>query len=280
MKKYDYDTALVAEGLTAYAIERQSGFEPPQAPGRPPRGEARRFWIDAVLQGMVRLEGSPPGPELMEQFDQRLEQARGCAAVEMLPLPAQQELIRNLRNYVSALEATGEHRGLQVAAVRELFEDMAVHLPWDSSANGLDRARDEAGSALLRMTARKPIHFTRILLGGETGPGGEDLVPGIVTDAESVRGTGLFKRLTQEHPEVDEWPAVCTVWLCGGQEVATATRPADILELKAIREEGARFLDRPGVSSVWPHELHIRAQEQAPRQEEPDGPVLWEPYVL
>ncbi len=98
MKKYDYDTALVAEGLTAYAVERQSGFEPSQAPGRPPRGEVRRFWIDAVLQGMARLEGSTPGPEMMERFDQRLKEARGCAAVEMLPLPAQRELVRNLRN--------------------------------------------------------------------------------------------------------------------------------------------------------------------------------------
>ena len=261
-----YDTAQVTEGLTAYAIERQNGIERHQSQGTSPWAESRRFWIDAILQGMVRLEGGAPGPEMMERFDQRLEEARGCAAVEPLSPAAQKGLVRSLRNYVFALEATGQHRGLQVAAVRELLEDMASHRPWDSAANGLDRARDEVDGILLRMTARKPIHFTRILLGGETGPGGEDYVSGAVTDVEGIRGTRLFARLSQQYPEVEEWPAIATVYLCGGQEVTAATIPADALELKAIREVGTRFLDRPGVRPVWPHELHIPAQEQEPAQ--------------
>lgn len=266
----NFDTNLVAEGLTAYAVERQNGFERHQPQGAPPWAESRRFWTNAVLQGMVRLEGGIPGPEMMERFDQQLEEARGCAAVEPLSPAAQKELVRSLRGYVSALEGTGQHRGLQVAAVRELLEDMASHLPWDSAANGLDQARDEVGSVLLRMTARKPLHFTRILLGGETGPGGEDYVSGAVTDVDGIRGTRLFAQLSQEYPEVDEWPAIATVWLCGGQEVAAATIPADELELKAIREAGARFLDRPGVRPVWPHELHIPAQEQEPVAGQPE----------
>ena len=163
MKKYDISRA--AEGLTAYAIEWQSSFERHQPRGKSSWAESRRFWTDAILQGMARLKGGTPDPEKMARFDQRLAAAHGCAAVEMTPPSAQKELIQNLRNYVSALEATGEHRGLQVAVVRELLEDMATHPSWDSSANGLDHARDEVDGILLRMTARKPIHFTRILLG-------------------------------------------------------------------------------------------------------------------
>ena len=257
-----YDISLTAEGLTAYAIERQSGFERHQPRGKSSWAESRRFWTDAILQGMARLEGGTPDPEMMTRFDQRLAAAHGCAAVEMTPPSAQKELIQNLRNYVSALEATGEHRGLQVAVVRELLEDMATHPSWDSSANGLDHARDEVDGILLRMTARKPIHFTRILLGGDVGPADDDFVSGIVTDTDAVRGTKLFARLSQTHPEVDEWPAIATVWLCGGQTVTAATVPADELELKIIREVGTRFLDYPGVRPVWPHELHIPAQEQ------------------
>jgi len=262
VKNFDID--LVAGRLTAYAIERQNSFERYQPQGTSPWAASRRFWTDAILQGMVRLEGGTPTPALMERFDQRLEEARGCAAVEPLSLAAQKELVRTLRGYVSALEDTGQHRGLQVAAVRELLEDMATHLPWDSSANGLDHARDEVDSILLRMTARKPIHFTRILLGGDRGPTDDDFVSGIVTDVDSVRGTKLFARLSQAHPEVEEWPAIATVWLCGGQEVTAATRPADELELKIIREVGTRFLDYPGVRPVWPHELRIPLQEQEP----------------
>lgn len=269
MKNFDID--LVAERLTTYAIERQNSFERYQPQGVSPWAASRRFWTDAILQGMVRLEGGSPTPALMEQFDQRLEEARGCAAVEPLPLAAQKELVRTLRGYVSALEDTGEHRGLQVAVVRELLEDMATHLPWDSSANGLDHARDEVDSILLRMTARKPIHFTRILLGGDIGPADDDFVSGIVTDADGVRGTKLFARLSQAHPEVAEWPAIATVWLCGGQTVTAATVPADELELGIIREVGTRFLDYPGIRPVWPHELCIPVQGQEPAA----GQVGW-----
>lgn len=225
---------------------------------------------------MVRLEGGTPTPELMERFDQRLAETRGCAAVEPLSPAAQKKLVRTLRGYVSALETTGEHRGLQVAVVRELLEDMATYPSWDSSANGIDHAREEVDSTLLRMTVRKPIHFTRILLGGDRGPADDDFVSGIVTDVDGVRGTRLFARLSQAHPEVQEWPAIATVWLCGGQSVTAATVPADELELRLIREVGTRFLDYPGVRPVWPHELHIPAQEQSQCETGPHetGPTM------
>ena len=107
-----YDIPFVADGLTAYAIERQNNFERHLSQGKSPWAESRRFWTDAILQGMVRLEGGTPGPEMMARFDQRLAAAHGCAATETLTPAEQEELVRSLRSYVSALENTGEHRGL------------------------------------------------------------------------------------------------------------------------------------------------------------------------
>ena len=52
-----FDIPLVAEGLTAYTIERQNGWERHQPEGAPTWAERRRFWTDAILQGMARLEG-------------------------------------------------------------------------------------------------------------------------------------------------------------------------------------------------------------------------------
>ena len=66
-----FDISLVADGLTAYAIERQNNFARRLPQGKSPWAESRRFWIDAILQGMVRLEGGTPGPEMRARFDQR-----------------------------------------------------------------------------------------------------------------------------------------------------------------------------------------------------------------
>ena len=88
-----YDIPFVADGLTAYAIERQNSFERHLPQGKSPWAESRRFWIDAILQGMVRLEGGTLDPEMMARFDQRLAAAHGCAAAETLTPAAQEELI-------------------------------------------------------------------------------------------------------------------------------------------------------------------------------------------
>ncbi|WP_300561058.1 hypothetical protein [uncultured Oscillibacter sp.] len=79
-----FNIPLVAEGITAYAIERQNGWERHQPEGAPPWQAQRRLWTDAILQGMARLEEQVPDPKLMEQFDRELEQASGSAA----PVPA------------------------------------------------------------------------------------------------------------------------------------------------------------------------------------------------
>ena len=165
-----FNIPLVAEGLTAYAIERQNGWERHQPEGAPPWQAQRRLWIDAILQGMARLEEQVPDPKLMEQFDRELEQAGGSAAAVPASLQLQRGTIQNLRNFVTALEDTGDDRRRQVNVVRELLEDMASHLPWTGKDNRLDLARNEAERSLVRMTAQMPIRFTHIALGGDAGP--------------------------------------------------------------------------------------------------------------
>lgn len=97
-----FNIPLVAEGLTAYAIEWQNGFERSSpSPYAPTWAETRRFWTDAILQGMARLEGREPDPALMEQFDRQLEQARGCFATIPASLRLQKETVRGLYDEAS-----------------------------------------------------------------------------------------------------------------------------------------------------------------------------------
>ena len=109
-----FNNPLVAAGLTAYAIERQNGWERRQREGTSTWAEQRRFWVDAILQGMARLEGEEPDPRLMERFDHELGQARGSAATVPAPVKLQKETIRNLRCFVSALRDTGDDRRRQI----------------------------------------------------------------------------------------------------------------------------------------------------------------------
>ena len=60
---------VMADRLAVYAIERQNGFEIYQPENAPPWQEQRRFWTDAILQGMARLEGLTPDPGWMKQLD-------------------------------------------------------------------------------------------------------------------------------------------------------------------------------------------------------------------
>ena len=148
---------------------------------------------------------------------------------------------------------------------------MSVYLPWDPAAIGIYPVRDQVEGQLLRLTAMRPICFTRVLLGGERGPCDEDFVPGSVADAEGVRGTELFDRLNLEYPEVKVWPAICTVYHGGGHAVLAAM-PADELDLKLMREEGARFLDRPEICLAGHRELRVPVQEQSLEMSEEPAP--------
>ncbi len=242
------DIPRMADGLTAYAIERQNGMERHQPPGSRPWMERRRFWIDAILQGMARLEGLTPDPGLMERYDRRLEDARGFSAAETLPAKEQAALIRGLRQYVSALEATGEDRRRQIAVVGELLEEIAVHLSWNDHGSGLSLARDEADRALVRITAQMPIRFTRILMGGDAGPHwASGYAPGAVTDAGALKQTAVYQEAVRDFPEVKSWPAICTVYMGRGLRFESEAVDATAFDLEIMDRAGDSFLEQRGV---------------------------------
>jgi len=246
VKNFDID--LVAGRLTAYAIERQNSFERYQPQGTSPWAASRRFWTDAILQGMVRLEGGTPTPALMERFDQELKSARGSAATVPASPKLQRGTIRALRNFVSALEATGDDRRRQVDVVRELLEDMSSHLPWAHAGNRLDLACDEAEHALRRMTAQMPIRFTRILLGGDAGPHwASGYASGTVTDAEAVQRTAIYQEAVRDYPEITSWPALCTVYVGGNQPSALGAVDASDFDLEIMNLAGDGFLKERGI---------------------------------
>ena len=265
------DLTRAAQELTTYAAQRLVGFER-QIPGNAfHHPETRNEWVRDILRGMAEVNGEDGGP-LVQAFQQRLDDAHGCFAVEMLTQSDQKHVVQSLRQYASALEYPGDDRRGQLVRVQNLLEDMSAYLPWDPGAIGIYPARDQVESQLLRLTAQRPICFTRVLLGGEMGPWGEDFVSGSVTDADSVRRTELFDRLTLEYPEVETWPALCTVYHGGGPAVIAASMPADDLDLKIMREEGVRFLDRPGICLAGYRELRVPVQEQSLEVDEGPAP--------
>ncbi len=260
-----FDFPRAAEGLTAYAVERQIGFERHQGSQfRQP--EERNQWIKGILGGMAELFGTAPDT-LLRSFDQRLEDARSCFAVEPLTLTGQTNTVQSLRWYVAQLEhLDGDQRG-RVLEVKKLLEDITAYLGWDVSRTGVYDAREQVESLLLRMTARRPIRFTRVLLGGDFDPGGAEFVPGLVSDAEGVCNTQMFQYLAKTYPCRKDWPAICRVCLCGGRDIALDVIDADELDMSVIREAGDRFLKCPGVKVVSSKELHITVQRTAKKSQ-------------
>lgn len=270
----EFDVRRVTMGLTAYAIERQNGCERHQPESTQPWAERRRLWTDAILQGMARLDGLTPDPKLMEQFDRELEQAGGSAAAVPASLQLQRGTIQNLRNFVTALEDTGDDRRRQVNVVRELLEDMASHLPWTGKDNRLDLARNEAERSLVRMTAQMPIRFTHIALGGDAGPHwASGFVSGSVTDAEAVKQSAVYQGAVRDHPEITNWATLCVVYVGRGLPSALGTVDASDFDLEIMNRTGNRFLDEYGVRWLsGPYQMTVAA---APA-ESLDGSALFQ----
>jgi len=178
--------------------------------------------------------------------------------------------------YIAALEGTGQDRRQQVAAVRDLLEDMVCHRLWGGMSNGLDAARDTADRALLHMTARMPIRFTRVLLGGEAGPHwASGFVPGAVTDTEAVKQTDIYAKAVQTYPEITEWPAICTVYVGRGLDCAWGTTDACAFDLEIMNSAGDRFLDQRGIRWVGgPYQMTVPAVPEMTAQEEQDPPQM------
>ena len=256
-----FDFPRVAENLTAYAVERQVGFERHQGLQlRQP--EERNRWIRGILRGMAEV-CSVDMDAPVRLLDQRLEEAHGCFAVEMLGLPEQRYTIQSLRQYADQLERMNGDQRVCMMEVKNLLEDITVYLSWDVSRTGVYDTREQVESQLLRMTARRPIRFTRVLVGGDFDPGGAEFVSGLADSTDDVRGTEMFQKTAQEYPERQEWPAICTVYLGGGREFAVGTLDADELDMAVIRETGDRFLKQSGVRPVCSRELHVPVCQKA-----------------
>lgn len=255
-----FSLPLVAEGLTAYAIERQNGFERHQPAGTPPWAEKRRFWTDAVLHGMARLEGHEPDMTLMNRYDHEMEQARG-SLTNPASLQLQNNTVRELHSFVSALAASGDDRRRQINVVSELLEDMASHLPWAGVGKALDCARDEADRALVCMTAQMPIRFTHIFLGGDSGPWASGFVSGCVRDPEAVRESSVFMDAARKYPDVSNWVTCCVTYVGRGLPSALGSVDASDFDLEIMNRAGDSFLKEQGVRWLsGPYQMTIAAE--------------------
>lgn len=265
------DLPRAAEELTMYAAVRLVGFEQHRMGDGFHQPEVRNEWVRDILQGMAEVCGEDAAP-LLKAFDQRLEDASGSAGVELLSPTDQRHTVQSLRQYVSTLERTEGDQRSRLYNVKKLLEDMSAYLPWKISETGIYPARDEVERVLLQAVARRPIRFTRVLIGGETDPSGIEFLPGVVTDADAdeVRRTPEFQRVAVEYPEREEWPTMRIVCVGGRQQPTAKTIDADGLDMAVIRENGERFMARPEVCPVWAHELTVPVEEQC-QQSEPES---------
>ena len=244
-----------ARELAVYAADRQIGFERRQG-SHIWQPMERNGWIRGILRGMEELSGANPG-EFTNILDYCLKTVSGAFAVEPVALPEQRHMIQSLCRYIDGLEQMDGDQRARVMEVRSLLDDITACLSWDASRIGVYPARDQAEVQLLHMTVRRPIRFTRVLIGGDLDPGGVEFMPGLVNDAKGVRGSQLFQQVCREYPERKEWPVICTVCLGNGGRLDSGVIDADELDMAVIREAGDRILKQPGISLVPPRQLRV-----------------------
>ena len=259
-----------ARELAVYAAERQIGFERHQG-SQIWQPMERNEWIRGILRGMAEMSGADPG-EFTGILDQRLEEADNAFAMIPLSLPEKHHMIQSLCRYVDGLERLDGDQRARVKDVARLLDDISACLSWDASRIGVYPARDQAEAQLLRMTVRRPIRFTRVLIGGDFDPGGVEFMPGLVNDAKGVRGAQLFQQVCREYPERKEWPAICTVCLGNGGRLDSGVIDADDLDMAVIREAGDRILKQPWISLVPPRQLRVPVTDRikAPKKKDPE----------
>lgn len=118
------------------------------------------------------------------------------------------------------------------------------------------KAIDQANRELRHLTARQPIRFTRLLLGGERGPADSTFLPGLVTQADELLATDFFDDMNCRYGSYEKWPALCTVYTGGGRD--HYLYDADEFDVGIMNEAGDDFLKEPGI--VWlggPYEVEI-----------------------
>lgn len=248
------DKTVVAEGLAAYTIERRFGWERHRPYGAPPWDAVRTMWAKVVLGEMDELSGEKS--VLMNVYNQRLKEAEGIFAAEPAPLKLQKATVSGLSEYVSARSRMAGDNRHQIFAVRELLDDMGSHLPWAGSGDRIGDVIDQANRELRRMTARQPIRFTRLLLGGERGPADSTFLPGLVSQADDILATDFFDDMRWRYSDYEKWPALCTVYTGGGR--GRFLYDADEFDVGIMNEAGDNFLNEPGI--VWlggPHEIEV-----------------------
>lgn len=255
------DLSRAADELIAYAVERQVGFRHHQRDSSHRQPEPRNDWVRDILRGMAEMNGAD-GSELTARFDQQIEGTRDRFRVKMLSRPEQRHIVQSLRQYVSAPEQLSGGQRERLMLVRNLLEDMTVYPLWNPEVIGIYPARDCVTEQLLRLTAQRPIRFTRVLLGDDLESGGVAFMPGLVDDAKDVRRTKEFQRLTAAYWKREKWPALCTVYQCGGQGAALAPADADEFDMKLIRDAGDHFLKQPGVNPAGSLQLRVPVYEQ------------------
>lgn len=245
--KEKIDLPRAADELTIYAAQRLVDFEQGRMGSAFRQPETRHEWIKDVLCGMAAVceEDSEP---LIQALTQRLEDAHGCFAVEMLDQPGQKHLVSSLSQYAAALEFRGGDQRPKAANVLRLLEDMCTYLPWRPYDIGLYPAREQVEEELVRMTAQTPLRFTHIMMGGDAGPHWADgFAPGAVRDTEAVRQTAIYREAVQNFPDVKSWPAICTTYMGGGPYSAAEAADATPFDLEIMNRAGDKFLDQKGV---------------------------------
>lgn len=254
-----FDLRNTAAQLAVYAAQRLAGFESHKLCGSARQPDARHDWIRGILRGMADCV-QENGEELVVGFDRMIEAAQFCAAVEMLSLRDQRQLVKSLCDYARELEQQKDDYRPQMLEVKNLLENMTAYLPWDVTG-GVYQARNFVENALICMTARRPFCFTHVLMGMETGLCESDFASGCVTDAGELCKTELWNRLCAEYPDIQEWPVTCVVYCCGRSNEGRSIRSASELDLVVIRMASERFFLEPGVHwSGTMRELKIPAQ--------------------
>lgn len=258
--KQKIDLAQASEGLALYAAQRLVGYEQNRLGDSFRQPETRHEWIRDILRGMAEVCGQDAAL-VLQAFDQRMEAVRGASSVGALPLVGQRDMIQSLRQYADALGRMEGDQRARLLHTRELLGEVCAYLPWNPDANSARAAYDQVWELLQQAVAQRPIRFTRVLLGGDLDPGNAEFMPGLVDDAEGVRRTQEFQRLTLGYPKRDEWPALCTVYL-GGPRMSIGVIDADDIDMMVIREAGDHFLKRPDIYPVGCKELTVPVHEQ------------------
>ncbi len=252
----------LVDGLALYAIERQTGFETHQPGGLPLNPERRNSRTRELIRGIADLYALADEAEIMVKlFDDRLHHAQSCFGVEASTTRQQYETVQGLFQFAKELAQQPHDTRERLLLVRDHFEDMTAYLPWDASGNGLYPARDWLDRALAQMTAQQNILFTHIILGSESGPAMSDFIGGAVTDSAGIVDTYLYADMSDQYPEIEIWPALCTVY-CGGYGQGNVQNATE-LDLGIMRQYGDSFLDLEGlIVCRYPTQLSVAKDQQ------------------